>query len=152
MSDLFLMTDDRLLLSKWDYGFSLLEIVARDYRSVLRGERYARRHRTILVQTVSDLLDVETDLTRLGATPPSARLTGPARELWQAATELVCELRQWRVPPVAVSADSVEAADRTRRVLEGRMNDVILDLPDAAEEADADTIVTAPVIVTSTCP
>jgi hypothetical protein len=138
MSDLFLLTDDRFLLGKWDYAFSLLDIVARDYSHVLRGERFARRHRTILIQTVSDLIEIEADLVRMGATPPSARLTGQSLELWRAASEFVTDLRRWRVPQEGAHSASVEAADRSRRILEEQLNDVILELapPTSATEVD----------------
>lgn len=125
MPDLFVVPDDRFLLAKWDHVIAVFRIVARDYRNVLAGVIPPDRHRTILIQTVSDLLDLETDLHRLGKQSPAVKFDGWLRDAWQAAAQLVVELRAWRFPHDAMPVDDIEQAMLCRKLAEERFNAVI---------------------------
>lgn len=126
MADLFLQIDGRFLQAKWDFAFAVFRIVARDYRAVLAGERPQERHRTILIQVASDLLDVETDLFRLGISSPAEQLSQSDFELWDAVVPLVRELRLWRIPRADLDIAVIEEALYRRKMLEERFNAVLL--------------------------
>ncbi len=120
MPDLFLVPDDRFLLAKWDHLIAVFRIVARDYRRVLAGETALDRHRTILIQTVSDLLDLEADLFRLGKDSPSAGLGGGVGAAWLTAAAWVGELRAWRFPHESMPVDEIEQSLLGRKLAEER--------------------------------
>lgn len=138
MSDLFL-TNERFLLAKWDYLMSLFRIVARDSR---RADGWADgptlteadqsepfdRHRTILMQTVSDLLDLEADLLRMDENSPAGELEGRWRELWETAAAWVREERVWRYPPRHQEAEEIDAVLVRRAAAEKRFIDVVVAL------------------------
>lgn len=128
MPDLFLVPDDRFLLAKWDHLIALFRIVSRDYRRVLAGETAPDRHRNILVQTVSDLLDVEADLFRLGKDSPSTRLAAGVSGAWLAAAAWVGELRAWRFPHESMPVDEIEQSLVGRKLAEERFIAALGDL------------------------
>jgi hypothetical protein len=141
MPDLFLVPDDRFLLAKWDHLIAVFRIVARDYRRVLAGEVPPDRHRTILIQTVSDLLDVEADLFRLGKDSPSAGLGSGVAAAWVAAASWVGELRAWRFPHDSMPVHEIEKSLLGRKLAEERFVAAVCDLPDeAAPAADTPTV------------
>lgn len=135
MSDLFVYPDDRYLRYKWDVQFSTFRIVARDYRAVLTGDRVQERHRLILIQTASDLLDTDANLTRLGEPSLTFGLAEADRRLWAAADAWVTELRSWRIPPADMSVADIEVALRRRKTLEEQFNDVILGVAGGVDPA-----------------
>ena len=118
MPDLFLVPDERILLAKWDFLTSVFRIVSREYRRVLDGSLPSDRHRVVLIQTVSDMLDVEADLYRLGSTDPAAEFEGWMVAGWETAAAWVRELRTWRIPPPQVSVPAIEEALERRQSLE----------------------------------
>lgn len=131
MPDLFVVPDDRFLLAKWDHLIAVFRIVARDYAQVITGVTKPDRHRTILIQTVSDLLDLEADLFRLGKDSPAVAFQGELRVLWRAAAEWVRELRSWRFPHEAMPVDDIEDSLLRRKLAEERFNTTLADSNDA---------------------
>ena len=127
MPDLFVIPDDRFLLAKWDHLIAVFRIVAREYRQVLAGVTPPDRHRTILIQTVSDLLDLETDLYRLGKESPAVQFDGWLRDAWQTAAVWVAELRAWRFPHQAMQVIDIEQSLVCRKLAEERFNAVVAD-------------------------
>lgn len=138
MTDLFLLPDDRVLLAKWDYLASVFRIVAREYRRVLDGSVSADRHRTILIQTVSELIDVEADLYRLGTADPAAGFKGWMKVGWEVASAWVRELRAWRLPPASVSVADIEAALERRQRLEVAFVAAVCAATEDADDEPAD--------------
>lgn len=146
MPDLFL-TNEHYLKARWDYLMSVVRIVARDSCRPDRqpapptagddeGEPFDR-HRTILMQTVSDLLDVEADLLRLDEESPAGKLKGRWRELWQTAAAWVREERVWRFPPRRQEAQEINPVLDRRAAAEKRFIDVVVGLwPTPADEHD----------------
>jgi hypothetical protein len=127
VSDLFITPDERFLLAKWDHLTAVLRIVARDYQRVLAGHTAPDRHRTLIIQTVSDLLDLETDLFRLGKDSPADQFDGWVRGVWQAATAWVGELRAWRFPHPSMPVDDIESSLVRRKLAEERFNAAVTD-------------------------
>ncbi len=127
MPDLFINPDERFLLAKWDHLSAVLRIVTRDYRRVLTGDTVPDRHRTIIIQTVSDLLDLDADLVRLGKDSPSAVLTGWSRAVWHAAAAWVSELRTWRFPHESMPVADIEHSLVCRKLAEEEFNAVVCD-------------------------
>lgn len=125
MPHLFIQPDDRFLRSQWEHLFATFRIVVRDYRDVLQGVRGHRRHRGILVQLVSDLIDVEADLVRMGQESPADQLTGDVRGVWLAAAALAHELRLWRIPQDRMTVPQIEAALSRRKALEEWFNSLV---------------------------
>jgi hypothetical protein len=125
MPDLFVVPDDRFLLAKWDHLIAVFRIVAREYRQVLSGLLPPDRHRTILIQTVSDLLDLETDLHRLGKRSPADGFDGWLRDAWRSAAVWVAELRVWRFPHESMPVDDIEQSLVCRKHAEERFNAVV---------------------------
>ncbi len=140
MADLFILPDERALLARWDFHTSVFRIVAREYRRVLDGSVPADRHRLIVVQTVSDLLELQDDLARLGTPDPAAAFSGWVRAAWDAAVLWVCELRAWRIPPDSLPVAEIEAALERRQSLESRFTSALFDVADV----DAPAVLHAP--------
>jgi hypothetical protein len=139
MTTLFIHTDERAVLARWEYAAAVFRIVARDYRQVLTEDIAQDRHHTILLQTGSDLIDIETDLTRVGREPPVGRWEPWAQAAWQALVPLVHEHRKWRIPAPDLGNDLIADALIRRKVLEERFNAVLLRgefaTPEAVEPA-----------------
>lgn len=125
MPDLFL-TNEQYLLAKWDYLQSVFRIVARDSQrcedrtpelDTETGDRHDPfdSHRWVLRQLVSDLIELEADLTRMGQDSPAATLNSRWQHLWQRAVEWVREERRWRFPHACLP-DGEAKADVNRRV------------------------------------
>lgn len=138
MPDMFLHPDDHYLLAKWEHLLSVFRITTRDYRRVLAGDAATDRHRTVIIQTVSDLLDVEVDLFRLGKDSPAGKLQGRSREVWQAAAAWVSQLREWRLPHDSKSVADIELALECRKLAEEGFIATVCDRP--VEPADAPTL------------
>lgn len=115
MTDLFLHPDARLLELRWGYLMSVFRITLRDYRRVIAKRTRIDSHETILVQTVSDLLDLEVELFRMGKSSPAEAFTGDQRTLWTEATALVKERRLWRVPHDHLPNEEVRYALEMRK-------------------------------------
>lgn len=135
MTTLFVHADERHHLARWEYAAAILRIVARDYRQVLAGEMPQDRHRTILIQTGSDLIDLETDLARLGVPSPADQLEPWAQAVWQALVPWVLELRTWRLPAPAMPIELIESALIRRKALEEQFNTVLRRGESAAPDA-----------------
>jgi hypothetical protein len=80
---------------------------------------------------VSDLLDLEADLFRLGKDSPAVELDGRWRGLWRVAAEWVRELRSWRFPHAAMPVDDIEDSLLRRKLAEERFNTTLADPADA---------------------
>ena len=122
----FFLTNEQFLLAKWDYLLSVFHIVARDSRrredltpELDTGTDDRRdpfdNHRGVLRQTVSDLIEVEAALTRMGQDSPADTLNSRWRGLWQQAVAWVREERRWRFPHARLPDDQAKA-DVNRRV------------------------------------
>lgn len=122
MPDLFINPDERFLLARWDHLTAIFRIVIRDYHRVLTGEETPDRHRTIIIQTVSDLIDLEADLFRLGKDSPSDLFDSRVRVAWQAAVAWVGELRGWRFPHPNMTVEEIEESLVRRKLAEERFN------------------------------
>lgn len=125
MTTLFIHADERHYLARWEYTTAVLRIVARDYCQVLAGDIPQDRHRTIMIQTGSDLLDIEADLGRLGVSSPADRLEPWVQAVWQALVPLVLELRTWRLPAPDMPIELIESALIRRKALEEQFNAVL---------------------------
>ncbi len=141
MTTLFVHADERHYLARWEYAAAILRIVARDYRQVLAGEISQDRHRTILIQTGSDLIDIETDLARLGVASPADHLEPWVRAVWKALVTLALELRTWRLPAPDMPIELIESALIRRKTLEEHFNDVLRQGDSAAPDAVGPTAV-----------
>jgi hypothetical protein len=118
MPDLFINPDEQFLLARWDHLTAIFRIVIRDYHRVLTGEETPDRHRTIIIQTVSDLIDLEADLFRLGKDSPSDLFDSRV----QAAVGWVGELRGWRFPHPNMTVEEIEESLVRRKLAEERFN------------------------------
>lgn len=145
MTTLFVHADERHYLARWEYAAAILRIVARDYRQVLAGEIAQDRHRTILIQTGSDLLDIETDLARLGVASPADQLEPWVQAVWLTLVPLVLELRTWRLPAPDMPIELIESALIRRKALEEQFNDVL-----RQKETAAPDVIGPAVVVTTT--
>lgn len=145
MTTLFVHADERHYLARWEFASAILRIVARDYRQVLAGEISQDRHRTILIQTGSDLIDIETDLARLGVATPADQLEPWVQAVWQALVPLVLELRTWRLPAPEMPIEQIESALIRRKALEEQFNDVLRQ----GDSAAPDAVAPAAVVVTT---
>lgn len=142
MTDLFFYTDDRFILLKWDHLMSVVRIVARDSR---RSDAWVKpteeadkvpfdSHRTILRQTVADLLALEADLVRMGKDSPADALAGPWRELWLKAAAWVREELVWRFPHALTPDERVKSDNDRRAGAEKQFLDVVADIWPAPPE------------------
>lgn len=129
MPDLYFVPDERHLLAKWDYLLAVFRIVARDYKRVLGEEIRHDRHNTILKQTVSDLLDVEADLFRVGKGSPVAEFGPWMMEAWAAAVAWVREFRT-AIPLDAMPVDDIEELLERRKRTENCFNVAVARMPD----------------------
>ncbi len=129
MHDLFFIPDERILLAKWDHLAAVFRVVVRDYKQVLAGDTPADRHRSILIQTVSDLIDLETDLFRMGKDSPAVGQTAHTEAVWQAAVTWVQQLRAWRFPHESMSVADIEHSLVCRKLAEEEFNAVVCDGP-----------------------
>lgn len=133
MPDLCSAQDGKHLLAKWNYQFAVFHIVFRDYKRVCTGEFDPGHcfHRVILKQFVSDLLDVEANLSLVGVNSPANKLDPWMKEAWDAAADWVRELR---APPVPIEAmpvpDIKDMLDRRKRA-ENHFNAVIVRIPES---------------------
>jgi hypothetical protein len=144
MTTLFIHADERHYLAKWEYASAVFRIVARDYRQVLTEEIAQDRHHTILLQTGSDMIDIQTDLSRLGATAPVDRWEKWAQAAWQALFPLVLEHRTWRIPAMEMPDDLIADALVRRKLLEEKFNAVLLQGDSATpDEIGPTAVVTA---------
>ncbi|MCU0702528.1 MAG: hypothetical protein MUF18_00870 [Fimbriiglobus sp.] len=136
MPDLFLIPDERTLLAKWDFLSSVFRIVSRDYVRVLTGDILPDHHRTILIQVVSDLIDLEADVRRMGKDSPSEDFADDTRAVWLAAADWVRELRAWRFPHDSMAVSDIEDSLVRRKEAEERFKGILT----GGEPVDGPTI------------
>jgi len=125
MPDLYFVQDERHLMAKWDYLLAVFRIVARDYKRVIGGDIPHDGHHSILKQTVSDLLDVEADLFRVGKSTPTGKFDEWMTEAWAAAVAWVREFRTWQIPHEAMPIGDIEHTLVRRKLAENRFHAVI---------------------------
>ena len=142
MATLFIHADERYYLARWEYAAAVFRIVARDYRQVLTEEIAQDHHHTILLQTGSDLIDLESDLARLGRAAPVERWEPWARAAWQALAPLVLEHRTWRIPALDLGNDQIADALVRRKQLEEQFNAALLGGGPAPEEFEPTVVTT----------
>jgi hypothetical protein len=119
-------------------------------------------HRCVIRQTVSDLIELEADLIRMGQDSPVDKLNARWQHLWQMAVAWVREERRWRFPHPRLPDDEARADVNRRAPAERAFFDAIasawpdrtnVPAPPTGDEpaADDEPVADQPVSVTRKC-